>query len=219
MYWTAAATSACCPKAAPVTTAAGATLMDMRCRRNNVPCGTTGATCSKAVTLRVTSGDADEAVALSSNTPLPKQENKRIKLRKAGIFTFLDVPTAGVTVQWDGGSRVYVLLDSAWRNRDHCVERPHRKQWASGTCGLLKQYPFSLCHSEVPVDGYLQRCTRDACACDAGGDCECACTALAAYGQACAARGVPVHWRTDKLCREYIYIIRRSYFRISLYIK
>lgn len=33
-----------------------------------------------------------------------------------------------------------------------------------------------------------------------GGDCECLCTALAAYAQECNSRGVPVKWRSQSLC-------------------
>ncbi|XP_022121224.2 hemocytin [Pieris rapae] len=217
----------------------------------NVPCGTTGASCSKALTLKVGSGGAsEEVVTLAKNTPLPDGKNlKRIKIRTAGAYTFLDVPSAGVSVQWDRGLRAYVKLDSMWRNRvkglcgnyngdtrddfqtpsggglaetspllfadswklkatcpkavevtDHCKDRPHRKEWASSTCGVLKMYPFTMCHSEVPVSGFVSRCEADACACDSGGDCECACAAIATYAHACNARGVHVKWRHQELC-------------------
>ena len=42
----------------------------------------------------------------------------------------------------------------------------------------------------------------DACACDSGGDCECFCTAVAAYAQACREAGVCVSWRSPDVCRE-----------------
>ncbi|CAG4913028.1 unnamed protein product [Colias eurytheme] len=84
----------------------------------NVPCGTTGATCSKAITLSVGSGDSLETATLAKGAPLPDASSlKRIKLRTAGVYTFLDVPTAGLSVQWDRGLRAYVKLDPMWRNR------------------------------------------------------------------------------------------------------
>lgn len=43
----------------------------------------------------------------------------------------------------------------------------------------------------------------DACACDTGGDCECFCTAVAAYAQKCNEAGICVSWRTPSICREY----------------
>lgn len=89
---------------------------------------------------------------------------------------------------------------------DTCTEHPQRKKWAQNKCGILKSDVFAPCHYEVPVDKYLKRCTYDACACDQGGDCECLCTALAAYEYACAMKGVPIKWRTPDLCRNYIFI-------------
>lgn len=43
----------------------------------------------------------------------------------------------------------------------------------------------------------------DACACDTGGDCECFCTAVAAYAQACNELDICVSWRTPSICREF----------------
>ncbi|CAG2067595.1 unnamed protein product, partial [Timema podura] len=65
----------------------------------------------------------------------------------------------------------------------------------------MKSSLFQPCHSEVPLEPYLSRCIFDSCACDMGGDCECLCTAIAAYAQECNIRGVPIRWRSQKLCR------------------
>lgn len=92
--------------------------------------------------------------------------------------------------------------------QDTCALHPERQTWSVQRCGALKRAPFSLCHSEVPPGDYLQRCERDTCACGLGGDCECLCTALAAYAHECASRGVPVKWRTQDLCREHYYNFR-----------
>lgn len=40
-----------------------------------------------------------------------------IKLRLAGAYVFLDVPSLGASLQWDRGLRVYVKLDTMWQNR------------------------------------------------------------------------------------------------------
>lgn len=37
--------------------------------------------------------------------------------------------------------------------------------------------------------------------CDSGGDCECLCTAIAAYAEECNRRGVYIRWRSQELCR------------------
>ncbi|XP_025836285.1 hemocytin [Agrilus planipennis] len=83
---------------------------------------------------------------------------------------------------------------------DTCEQRPDRKIWAVKKCSILKSSLFAPCHSEVSVDDYLNRCIFDTCACDQGGDCECLCTALAAYAQECNNKGVPVKWRSQELC-------------------
>lgn len=38
--------------------------------------------------------------------------------------------------------------------------------------------------------------------CDSGGDCECLCSAIAAYADECARHGLHVRWRSQELCRE-----------------
>ncbi|GLH02043.1 Hemocytin [Gryllus bimaculatus] len=83
---------------------------------------------------------------------------------------------------------------------DTCIEHPNRKLWAMQKCGVLKSAVFQPCHSEVPVEPYLERCIFDSCACDMGGDCECLCTALAAYSHECSAHGVHIRWRSQNLC-------------------
>lgn len=62
------------------------------------------------------------------------------------------------------------------------------------------------CIFPVKVDPtpYYSACVSDACACDTGGDCECFCTAVAAYAEACNEDGVCVAWRTPKICRELL---------------
>lgn len=62
----------------------------------------------------------------------------------------------------------------------------------------------SLFSYQVEPTKYYEACVSDACACDTGGDCECFCTAVAAYAQACQEAGVCISWRTPSICREYI---------------
>ena len=49
---------------------------------------------------------------------------------------------------------------------------------------------------------FYENCVKDSCACDSGGDCECFCTAVAAYAQACNEVSVCVAWRTPEICRK-----------------
>jgi len=81
-----------------------------------------------------------------------------------------------------------------------CEQHPERKLWSLRQCNILKSSLFSPCHSEVEVEPYLRNCIFDTCSCDTGGDCECLCTALAAYAHECNIQGVPMKWRTQELC-------------------
>ena len=83
-----------------------------------------------------------------------------------------------------------------------CLSNPTRRAWAMRQCSVMKSDPFKACHSEVDYQPYYSRCVFDTCGCDNGGDCECLCTAIASYAQECNAHGVPIHWRSNHLCRE-----------------
>lgn len=38
-------------------------------------------------------------------------------MRMAGAYVFLDVPSLGMSLQWDRGMRVYVKVESIWQGR------------------------------------------------------------------------------------------------------
>ncbi|XP_031757173.1 mucin-5B-like [Xenopus tropicalis] len=85
-------------------------------------------------------------------------------------------------------------------SKDPCSINPHRVSWAQKLCMVINSDVFSKCHSEVDPEKYYEACIRDTCACDIGGDCNCYCTAIAAYAQACSEACVCVDWRTPTLC-------------------
>ncbi|KAM6142205.1 LOW QUALITY PROTEIN: SCO-spondin-like [Phoenicopterus ruber ruber] len=84
--------------------------------------------------------------------------------------------------------------------RHPCTESPHRAAWARGRCGVLRQRLFAPCHEAVPCQRFYDWCVFDACGCDSGGDCECLCTAIAAYAEECGRRGIHLRWRSQELC-------------------
>uniref|UniRef100_A0A671FPB5 VWFD domain-containing protein n=1 Tax=Rhinolophus ferrumequinum TaxID=59479 RepID=A0A671FPB5_RHIFE len=84
--------------------------------------------------------------------------------------------------------------------RDPCTANPSRKSWAQKQCSIITGAAFTACHAHVEPAKYYEACVTDACACDSGGDCECFCTAVAAYAQACHEVGVCVSWRTPDVC-------------------
>ncbi|XP_063800254.1 mucin-2-like [Pseudophryne corroboree] len=81
-----------------------------------------------------------------------------------------------------------------------CEISPHRKSWAQRECSIILTDLFKPCHSEVDPESYYDACVKDSCACDEGGDCECYCTAIAVYAQACLSHCVCIEWRTPKRC-------------------
>ncbi|XP_075692874.1 mucin-2-like [Rhinoderma darwinii] len=81
-----------------------------------------------------------------------------------------------------------------------CEINPHRKSWAQRQCGIILSDSFKPCHSEVDPSSYYEACVKDSCACDEGGDCDCYCTAIAVYAQACLSHCICVDWRTPNRC-------------------
>lgn len=55
---------------------------------------------------------------------------------------------------------------------------------------------------QVDPRPFYESCVKDSCACDTGGDCECFCSAVAAYAQACNDAGLCIAWRTPEICRK-----------------
>lgn len=68
------------------------------------------------------------------------------------------------------------------------------------------KYILKMLHNFIIVQvdplPFHDNCVKDSCACDTGGDCECFCTAVAAYAQACSEAGICVSWRTPDICRK-----------------
>ncbi|XP_069480067.1 mucin-5B-like [Ambystoma mexicanum] len=83
---------------------------------------------------------------------------------------------------------------------DPCVVNSKMESLASKDCSLITSEVFSACHSQVNPKPYFEACLSDTCACNTGGDCDCFCTAVAAYAQACSEACICVHWRTPDIC-------------------
>ncbi|XP_054475427.1 mucin-2-like, partial [Anoplopoma fimbria] len=85
-------------------------------------------------------------------------------------------------------------------NADPCGLRPNRHHWAKMMCSIITGNTFKECHNKVAPLPFYENCVKDSCACDSGGDCECFCSAVAAYAQACNEASVCVAWRTPEIC-------------------
>ncbi|XP_073460907.1 mucin-5AC-like isoform X2 [Aquarana catesbeiana] len=84
--------------------------------------------------------------------------------------------------------------------KNPCSINPYRKAWATKQCAIITSHVFQPCHSQVDPTIYYDSCISDSCSCVSGGDCECFCTAVAAYAQACSENGVCIRWRTPTIC-------------------
>lgn len=71
----------------------------------NVPCGTNGVACSKSIKLVIGSGEQQEELVLTKGKALSKEIYKRMIIRVAGLFVFVDVPDLGLVLQWDKGKK------------------------------------------------------------------------------------------------------------------
>ncbi|KAM6459130.1 mucin-2 [Liasis olivaceus] len=214
----------------------------------NVPCGTTGVTCSKAIKLFL------------GTTELKLEEKQIEKIQwnhnstetfwihgSVGLYTVIE-GSNGVMLIWDKKTTIFIKLlphhkgkvcglcgnfddkasndftarsmaqettsalqfGNSWKRDsacpdvevdiEPCEKKPHRKAWAEKECSLIKSDVFKKCHHKVDPQPYYEACVHDACACDSGGDCECFCTAVAAYAHECIKTQACVHWRTPDIC-------------------
>ncbi|XP_075444784.1 SCO-spondin-like [Ascaphus truei] len=94
----------------------------------NVPCGTSGITCTKSVVVMIGNTivhllRGKEVMINDVAVRAPKMySGNGIILERVGLFTIL-ISHMGLSVLWDGGTRVYVKLDPAFQGR------------VSGLCG------------------------------------------------------------------------------------
>ncbi|XP_065603291.1 mucin-5AC-like [Cyrtonyx montezumae] len=212
----------------------------------NIPCGTTGTTCSKSIKVflgnyeLVLSDGHSDVIQRSPGGEMPFQ------IRTMGIYTVVDT-TVGLILMWDKKTSIFIKLSpsfqghvcglcgnydgngnndfttrsqsvvgnvlefaNSWKvsstcpnanqTKDPCTANPYRKSWAQKQCSIITSEVFAKCHSQVEPNEYYQACVDDACACDTGGDCECFCTAVAAYAQACNELDICISWRTPSIC-------------------
>ncbi|XP_055505922.1 mucin-2-like [Leucoraja erinacea] len=212
----------------------------------NIPCGTTGTTCSKSIKIFLGNTEIKlsdgkyETMKLMSGVQVP------YKVRHLGIYLVLEASN-GMILFWDKKTSLTIKLShslkgticglcgnydgnvhndfttrshlvvanadefgNSWKvspvcanaktPEDPCSINVHRDAWAQKQCSILKNGPFLPCNSQVDPAPFYESCVRDACACDTGGDCECLCTAIAAYSLACRMAGQCVSWRTPELC-------------------
>uniref|UniRef100_A0A4W2C6C4 Mucin 2, oligomeric mucus/gel-forming n=1 Tax=Bos indicus x Bos taurus TaxID=30522 RepID=A0A4W2C6C4_BOBOX len=212
----------------------------------NVPCGTTGVTCSKAIKIFI----GRTVLKLEDRHCMVIQRdvghNVAYTTRDVGQYLVVEA-SIGVIVIWDRKTTIFIKLDpsykgavcglcgnfdqrskndfttrdrmvvdseldfgNSWKEAstcpdvrttpDPCTVNLHRRSWSVKQCSIIKSRVFAVCHSKVDPMPFYEACVQDSCSCDAGGDCECFCSAVASYAQECTKEGACVFWRTPDLC-------------------
>ncbi|GAA6233825.1 mucin-5AC-like [Lates japonicus] len=212
----------------------------------NVPCGTTGTTCSK--TIRIFLESAELILTEGSYQLLSSGNEETVPFRYSTMGNYLVIEANnGLIVMWDRKTSLFIKLSPKYKGRvcglcgsydnnanndfttrchavvvsplvfgnswkdlpscpdaqsitSPCTDNPFRQSWAQKQCSIIQSDVFSACHSTVDPAPYYEACVFDSCACDTGGDCECFCTAVAAYAESCNQAGVCIQWRTPKIC-------------------
>uniref|UniRef100_A0A8C6M4R3 VWFD domain-containing protein n=1 Tax=Nothobranchius furzeri TaxID=105023 RepID=A0A8C6M4R3_NOTFU len=169
----------------------------------NVPCGTTGTTCSKTIKVFL---EVQENTQRDSFWLLFFHQDQVCGLcgnydgNSKNDFTTRSQETVTDVLQFGNSWKVSPVCPDAQLVSDPCSSNRYRAAWSQKQCSIITSSIFSSCHTKVDPGPYFDSCVRDSCACDTGGDCECFCTAVAAYAKACSAVGACVSWRTPKLC-------------------
>ncbi|XP_075692876.1 uncharacterized protein LOC142660181 [Rhinoderma darwinii] len=106
----------------------------------------------------------------------------------------------GDVVEFGNSWKLSERCPNAVEIKDTCASNPYKKAWSQKQCSIITSGAFASCHGLVDPVKYYEACVNDACACDSGGDCDCFCTAVASYAQACSEAGECIRWRTPNIC-------------------
>ncbi|XP_073488988.1 LOW QUALITY PROTEIN: SCO-spondin-like [Aquarana catesbeiana] len=143
----------------------------------NVPCGSSGITCTKSVVVMIGNTivhllRGKEVTVNGVGVRLPKMySGNGIILEQAGLFTIL-ITQLGLSVLWDGGTRVYVKLDPSFRGRvsglcgnfdgDTENDFTSRQGIVEPTADLFgNSWRMSLLCPEVQSDDFEHPCTEN----------------------------------------------------------
>uniref|UniRef100_A0A8K9Y153 VWFD domain-containing protein n=1 Tax=Oncorhynchus mykiss TaxID=8022 RepID=A0A8K9Y153_ONCMY len=212
----------------------------------NIPCGTTGTTCSKAIKLFLGN---NELILTEGNYQVIERNTGEVvpyQIRTMGIYLVIEANN-GLILMWDRKTSMFIKLNpqfkghvcglcgnydgnanndfttrsqavvvnpldfgNSWKvsascpdaknKRSPCTANPYRLSWSQKQCSIIQSKVFTDCHSKVDPSSFYDACVTDSCACDSGGDCECFCTAVAAYAEACNEAGACIAWRSPQIC-------------------
>ncbi|KAM6925967.1 mucin-5B-like [Lycodopsis pacificus] len=115
-------------------------------------------------------------------------------------FTTRNKEVVVEALDFGNGWKVSPTCPNAKTHKNPCSLYSHRQAWAFKHCSIINSIAFASCHPKVDPQNYYNTCVKDTCSCNTGGDCECFCSAVAAYAAACTEAGACVKWRTPTIC-------------------
>ncbi|XP_053305740.1 mucin-5B-like [Spea bombifrons] len=212
----------------------------------NIPCGTTGMTCSKSI--KVFLGSYELILADDHLNVVQRGIGIEVpyRVRLMGIYLVIEAKN-GLLLLWDKKTSIFIKVTktfkgrlcglcgnfdgngnndfttrgnavvgnieefgNSWKlntacpdakfTRNACAMNPYRLSWAQKQCSIINSRVFSACHPHVNPSPFYDACVSDSCACNSGGDCECFCSAVAAYAQTCGEFGICISWRDPNTC-------------------
>ncbi|KAM9376056.1 mucin-2-like [Pholidichthys leucotaenia] len=115
-------------------------------------------------------------------------------------FTTRNKEIVAEALQFGNSWKVPPSCPNVNTSKHACRLYSHRQAWAMKHCRIIKSEVFAACHSKVHPQSYYEACLKDTCSCSTGGDCECFCSAVAAYAASCNEAGACIKWRTPTIC-------------------
>ncbi|XP_019623670.1 PREDICTED: uncharacterized protein LOC109469577 [Branchiostoma belcheri] len=82
----------------------------------NIPCGTSGVTCTKSIIFTIGEGDSQKTLTLVRGQDVPKERDTPFQVAQVGLYVFVRTDI-GVTLQWDRGTRVYIKLETVHKGK------------------------------------------------------------------------------------------------------
>ena len=124
-------------------------------------------------------------------------------LRLSGTSTTTD-NTETFALSWLRGNGNTESNCKPVASTETCAARPRGR--ADEACKVLRNAPFSSCHSEVDPEAYIANCISDFCNCTKTSRTErdiCACQVITNYVRACAQAGVALdNWVSQTRCTD-----------------
>uniref|UniRef100_A0A4W6F4H3 VWFD domain-containing protein n=1 Tax=Lates calcarifer TaxID=8187 RepID=A0A4W6F4H3_LATCA len=126
-------------------------------------------------------------------------------INTVGIYLVIEAKN-GLVLIWNKKTTLMIKLSSTFKsvvcvgimmgNIKNDFTTRNKEHYQTPQCVRLQWFSFK----KVDPQNYYDACVRDTCACNTGGDCECFCSAVAAYAAACDKAGACVRWRTPTIC-------------------